>query len=98
VGQVERNIQTVAKKQMSQLKEVMKEKKDTVKQDITTKCHDDVTNDPPSVSESHDPTAMSSHDTGITVEITMCKLSASNLEVSEITYANQNCLYYPICI
>jgi len=79
---------------MSQLKEAMKEKKDTrkkIKQDITTKCHDDVTNDPPSVSESHDP--MASHDAGITVEIAMCTLSASDLEVSG---ANQNCLCYPI--
>ena len=72
------------KKQMSQLKETMKEKKDTrkkVKQDITT---EDATNDPAPVSESHDPITLPSHDIGITVEITMCTLSANDLEVSRI--------------
>ncbi|XP_065886873.1 la-related protein 7-like [Dysidea avara] len=70
------------KKQMSQLKEAMKEKKDTKKkskQDITTEHHEDATHDAPlpPVSGSHDPATMS---TSITVEITMCSLTASDLE------------------
>ena len=74
------------KKQMSQLKEAMKEKKDTKKkskQDITTEHHEDATHDAPlpPVSGSHDPATMS---TSITVEITMCSLTASDLEVCRI--------------
>jgi len=79
------------KKQMSQIKEAMKGKKDVkkrVKQDTTTAGHNA---DERPVSKSHDPVSISHDpsmptcDSGLTVEITMCTLPSSDLEVCYCT-------------